>query len=185
MAPDPVRPLGFFKDYITTIKISNQTPWALKFHKKYLAHDEIVKKEPEDVPAKTVGSGGIYQDNNSPEAVSTVVVYDSPDSNWRFAWDCVNPLIGLNTVYASIVSGDAAVDKSLFDSLEDSKPATASKVLTVEGTQYKFTISATASQGDPCPTFDLVIEHTTDLSEPETESQDKAVETPANKDSAE
>ena len=103
----------------------------------------MVKKEPEDVLAESVGSGGIYQDNNSPEAVSTVVVYDSPDSNWRFVWDCVNPPIGLNTVYASIVSGDTAVDKSLFDSLEDSKPTTASKVLTVEGTQYKFTVSRT------------------------------------------
>ena len=51
------------------------------------------------------------------------------------------PFIGSNSVNAGIVSSSTSVNDALFKSLDDSDITSTSKVLTVDGTKYTFTVS--------------------------------------------
>ena len=135
-----IRP-GFFVDYIVTVKVHNNTPWDVNFYQRYLDEAEKINQEPESAPANTVRSGGIYQDDNGPYGVSALIVYDSPDSDWKFAWDFAVPFVGNNSVNASIISSSTSVDGDLYKTLDNSNTKTTSKVLTVDGTKYTFTAS--------------------------------------------
>lgn len=105
-----------------------------------------IEKEPQSVSAGSTGSGGKYDAPSGPYGVSTLICYDSPDSNWRFAWCFVMPYVGSNSCEARIVDNDTSINQSLFDSMDGSDvTATSQSDMIVDGTKYTFTVRLSLS----------------------------------------
>lgn len=128
-------------DWYVNVNVHNQTPWDLSFYDRYLDQAGTIEKEPDaTIPANSTGSGGKFDAEFGPYGISGLICYTSPDPNWRFAWTFVMPYVGSNSCKTRIIDNNTLVNERLFKSMDASSITATSQDMTVDETNYTFTV---------------------------------------------
>lgn len=136
-------------DWYVQVKVHNETGWDITLDQRMLAAAGTIETEPDStVSANSTGNGGKYDAPFGPYGVSVLIAWNAPNSGYLFALAFVMPYIGSNSAEVKIVDSSTSVTQSLFDSMDGSGITSTSQGMSVDGTNYTFTVRKQNQKGE-------------------------------------